>query len=909
VRRHRGHGRTIRRARPAHINRKSQPPVAIAYRDQNRLIDREHARVEAAFPFTKFVPPRLDDRVVVDRIVERLHAAVADHPLTVVAAPAGSGKTTALAAWARAAEGPVVWVRLGAEDAAPPVAAAALLEGVRREVGEFGSRLEQVLGRSQTAASAHHLLTALVNDLHDGPALCLALDDFHEIADAESAALFDALADHLPDGCRLVVASRTEPQLSLPRRRVRGELAELGLDDLRLDPATIRAVLGDDIDEAAVEALATGSGGWAAAVRLASAGALGQPDGLDPVGSVQPELWRFLADEVLDAQPSDLRAFLLDTAVLDELTPQACAAVTGRPDAGAVLSELDRRNLFLARFVSADGVAWRYHDLFAAFLRDHLRAERGEAQIADLHRRAADALPPALAVPHLLAAGEHERVAEIATEVALTDLDPGILAVVLPWVEALPGEVVERHPYLAFVLAWRDEILGRPEPIVARLEPLHTRLVEADDHLYAAEVAIQLAAAHMMTGDLEAAGRLLDHAEPQPLEGWSRVAMHILRTHWCRDSGDWFGASRALEAAFDVVLGDEDPGADRVLAQALSWTLLFADQGPGWMLERTERLDARLGEHGRLLSRTGLRAVLAAGALLRLDVATVADQTRRCLAESYEVGRLAWTHQEAETLLLGLALVAEDHATVRAVVQEALARMPTSPLDAATRYSYAHAALRSAWQRGNAAGIGFVLDLLAEPARDEEEVVRAQAQALAARQSGRGQDGLDALAEAEAAQRRLRCWLGAGLPGLERAAILLEAGHAADALAAAEPTLATAADLGAGILLPDGGCHRDLLRRCAGAGLHAEVAQAALDTLDRRAAPAAVEVPGTGEALSAREVEVLTHVARGRSNREIAEDLFISEVTVKSHLTRILRKLDATSRTHAAARARELHLL
>jgi ATP/maltotriose-dependent transcriptional regulator MalT len=71
----------------------------------------------------------------------------------------------------------------------------------------------------------------------------------------------------------------------------------------------------------------------------------------------------------------------------------------------------------------------------------------------------------------------------------------------------------------------------------------------------------------------------------------------------------------------------------------------------------------------------------------------------------------------------------------------------------------------------------------------------------------------------------------------------------------------------------------------------------------------AVAVPGTAESLSAREVEVLGHVARGRSNREIAAELFISDVTVKSHLTRIFRKLDASSRTHAVARARELHLL
>ncbi len=873
--------------------------------------------MEAVFPFTKFVPPRLDDRVVVDRVVERLQAAVADHPLTVVAAPAGSGKTTALTAWARATEGgPVVWVRLGEEDGAPQAAAGALLAGIRQVVPDFGSRLEEVLGGIETSASTHHLVTALVNDLADGPDLWLALDDFHEIADGEAAGLFDALADHLPEGCRLVVASRTEPPLSVPRRRVRGELGELGLDDLRLDPASIRTVLGHriDADEAVVEALARDSGGWAAAVRLAAAGAVvGQDEprvgGLDPVGSVQAQLWRFLADEVLDAQPADLRAFLLDTAILDELTPQVCQAVTGRPDAGAVLSELDRRNLFLARYVSGGGMAWRYHDLFSAFLRDHLRAERGEQQIAELHHRAAEALPPALAVPHLLAAGDHERVAEIALEVAMADMDPGILAVVLPWVEALPAGIVERHPQLALLLAWRDEMAGRPEPILARLTPVYARLVAAGQDLAAAEVGIELAVAHLMASDLEAAGRMLDHAMAQPLDGWWRVVVHAVRMHWCRELGDWAGASQDLASAFNVARAMGDPATDRILAGGLSWTLLFADPGPAWMLERTGGLDVRLGEHGRLLSRTGLRPVLAAGALLRLDVQTAAEQVRRCLAESGEVGRLAWTHQEAEAVLLTLSLAAGDHATVRAVVHEALKRMDTSPLDAWVRFAHVHAVLRSAWQRKDVDAISFVLDLLAHPRRGEEDIVRAQAQALHARQSGRASDALDVLEAAEQTQRRLRCWLGAGLPGLERASILLEAGHTADALDAAEPTLAAAADLGPGLLLADGGSHRELLARCADAGLHAQVVAAVVGVLDGPAPPAAVKVPGTVEALSAREVEVLTHVAHGRSNREIAEGLFISEVTVKSHLSRILRKLDATSRTHAVARARALHLL
>ncbi|HSI93397.1 MAG TPA: LuxR C-terminal-related transcriptional regulator, partial [Jiangellaceae bacterium] len=852
--------------------------------------------MEALFPFTKFLPPQVDERVVAGRAVERLRAAVLRHPLTIVSAPAGSGKTTALATWAPDADGPVIWVRMSRSDDAPSAAAAALLAGARRVVDGFGSRLQQVLRRAETAASIQHIVTSLVNDLGDAAGVRLVLDDFHEISHPECLALFDSLVDHLPRDVRLIVASRTEPSLSLARRRVRGEATELGMDDLRLDPESIRAVLGHDneVSEDVVAAVARSSGGWAAAVRLTAARLAVAPDqppsvGPDPVAAIQPDLWRFFAEEVLDDQPPELRDFLLDTAILDELTAELCASLTGRRDAAAVLSELDRRNLFLARYTTPDGHAWRYHDLFAAFLRDRVHAERSEQQIADLHLRAADVLPPAQAVRHLLAAGEHERIAGLAVEVAFENMDPSILPVVIPWVESLPSEVVNMNHRLALLLAWQDEVRGRGTDIVARLEPVHGRLLGAGEALAAAEVGLELASAYYMLGDLDREGQLLDEVLAQPLDGWSRVAALTIRLHWCRDRGDWSGASRDLESVFALVLGGDDPAAQRVLASGMSWRLLFADRGPAWVLARTRQLAADLTASGSTVSLTALRPVLAGGALLRLDIDTTAHEVRRCLIESREVGGLSWTHQKAEALLLVLAIMADDHATVRTVVDQAFARMDGSPVDAAMRYAYADAAVRSAWLRRDRDRLDSIIGLLAGGTSPEEHIVQAVAEALRARLTERGPDVLEPLAEAETLQRDRRCWLGVGVPGLERATIMLEQGRTAAALEAAEPVLASAAELGAGILLPAAASHGPLLDRCAKAGLHTELVHALRAVLERPAG-AGLPVPGTNETLSPREVEVLTRVAHGRSNREIAAELFISDVTVKSHLTRILRK-------------------
>jgi LuxR family transcriptional regulator, maltose regulon positive regulatory protein len=879
--------------------------------------------LEVVFPFTKFVPPQLDERVVVGRISERMCVAVAEHPVTVVIAPAGSGKTTALAAWARGAVEPVVWVRVGPEDDAPAALAAALLAGVRRVVDGFGPRLEALLGTTGTALSTHNLVTAFSNDLGEVEQVTIVLDDAHELADPDTWAVIDGLLDHLPGAVRLLVGSRTEPALSLSRRRVRGEAAVIGLDDLRLGAGEVREALGGAAAaDGVVDAVIRASGGWAAAVRLATArlraphpppariGTEVPVRESDPVSSARHDLWRFLAEEVLDSQPPDLRSFLLDAAVLDELTAEVCAAVTGRADAGDVLDELDRRNLFVTRFVGERGPAWRYHDLFADFLRDRLAAEKTVDSVLDLHRRAADALPATQAVPHLLAAGEYDRVAEIALETSFERLDPGVLSLVLPWVDALPEEIIDRYPRLALLLVWPDEMTGRHTPVLARLEPLHARLLATGQELAAAEIGSELALAYLMSGDHDRAGPLLDDALRLPLDDWARALATIVRMHWSRERGDWAGASLSLGSAFDLVLGADTSGPVELLAAGMGANLLFADQGPAWVIDRAQRLTALLEPSEAALSLAGLRPLLAGAALLRLDLDTAADELRRCLTFSLEVGGLAWTHQEAEILQSALHLAAGNLEAVRRIVDEAYARMSHSPIDASMAYAYAHADARSAWLRGDRPRLDQVISLLASGNRPEQEVVRALARAMVARMDERGLDeAVDELAEAERAQRELRAWFGTGLPGLERAAILHERGRTRHALEAAEPTLAAAVELGAGILLADASSHVPLLRRCVAEDLHAGTVGSVLAALDRPTGPTAITVPGTGETLSTREVEVLAHVARGLSNREIAAALFISEVTVKSHLTRIFRKLDASSRTQAVARAWELHLL
>jgi LuxR family transcriptional regulator, maltose regulon positive regulatory protein len=871
------------------------------------------------FPFTKFLPPVIDDRVATDHLVAHLEAAIGSRPLTVITAPAGSGKTTALAAWAAAAVGDVVWIRLGPDDDEPTVLAGALLESGRRQLGHgFGGRLAQLLAYAGAAPGPRQLAASLVNDLGDHGAVTLVLDDVHELSGATTSAFLDELLDLLPTGAKVVLGSRVEPAVSLPRRRVRGEVAELGLEDLLLDRDAIAHVLGREaaVGEADVEAVLAATGGWAAAVRLATAH-LGvdpsQPPATTRSGTpdVSPDLQRFLAEEVLDGLPDELRRFLLETSILEELSPADCDAVTGRVDSQEVLAELDRRNLFLTRHRGSAGDAWRTHDLFTAFLREQLAASYSADRIRELHRRAADAVPPLRAVPHLLAAEEHAAAAAVIAVHGFAESDLSTALRLAPAIRALPAEVRDANHLVTLVQVLPWLAAGRTHDVLRELEPLLDRLVSAGEELAAAEVSAMLAPTYLQIGDLDRAGAAIDRA----LEGSDDPAFRTvtlgIAIWWNYYRNDWAAASRCLVEAVDQALRSGERGLYREVGSVLSPELLFVDRGPAWLGGVVERLTSGLTDDDRA-TLTALRTLRAGVAVLSLQIPRALEELHRCVSESLGYGRLAWKHQVAEGLLLTIALGTGDLRTVQRILDDALPRLD-DPVYLQYRTPYLHAALRLHWLAGEHREVIATYDRFraAGPSlgHADEMVLRAVAESMVARLEGRMDDASRLLCHAEELQRDGRCWWWTGMPGLDRADILLEDGRAAAAIEAALPTLDVAARVGPGILLQVARTNRAVLERCARAGVHGDLIRAVLAVSDPGGSRTATAIPGTDEVLSARELEVLAEVAAGASNRAIAGALFISEATVKSHLTRILRKLGASSRTQAVARARELRLL
>ena len=292
-------------------------------------------------------------------LLRRLDAALG-YPLTLLEGPAGCGKSTLLAQWRARCPIPVAWLALCERDGGPDRALARLV-----------AALEPVhpgLRATIAGAPLADALTALVSSLAEAPRdVALIIDQCHTTRSSPLASLAAPLLDYLPPNVHLVLAVRGEPPWPLPRLRVRGQLLEIGPSMLAFSVEETGALLavqqraGAEAQAARVQAWAEG---WATATAYA-AQALHR--GAD-LGACPPALARYFRAEVMRHLPADLRAFLRRTAALDPLTAPACNALTGRSDSAAILELLERANLFVTP-LDAEHRAYRYHRLFAEFLR------------------------------------------------------------------------------------------------------------------------------------------------------------------------------------------------------------------------------------------------------------------------------------------------------------------------------------------------------------------------------------------------------------------------------------------------------------------------------------------------------------------------------------------------------------
>jgi LuxR family maltose regulon positive regulatory protein len=376
------------------------------------------------------------------------------------------------------------------------------------------------------------VLTTLLNDLGaTGTDIVLVLDDYHLVDSREIQDAMAFLVDHLPPRLHLVIASRADPAVPLARLRARGELVEIRAADLRFTPdeaaAYLNEVMGLQLTAPDVAALEGRTEGWIAALQLAALSMQGRDDVGGFISGFAGDdryIVDYLAEEVLQRQPSDVRDFLLHTSVLDRLSGALCDAVTGQGGGKAMLETLDRGNLFLVAL--DDRRQWyRYHHLFADVLRARLADESPEL-VDVLHQRASDWFADngerSEAIRHAIAGHQFARAAELVELAVPTMLRDRQEALLRGWVELLPEELLQVRPVLSngYVgallstgtiegvdrhLRYAERWLDAPDQTGAGTEVPTTQMVVADHaefHRLSAGTAVHRAGLALVLGDL-----------------------------------------------------------------------------------------------------------------------------------------------------------------------------------------------------------------------------------------------------------------------------------------------------------------------------------------------------------------------------------------------------------------------
>jgi LuxR family maltose regulon positive regulatory protein len=871
--------------------------------------------------------------------------------LTLLSAPAGFGKTTLLLEWLRVladSEGSVAWLSLDEGDNDPVRFLSYLIAALRRSVGEgFGEGILAAL-RSPEPPRMEAVLGAFVNELADLPGeVAVVLDDYHLIDTEGVHGMVSFLLERLPENVHLVISGRVDPPLPLARLRARGQMSELHAADLRFTPEEAAAFLGDvmglNLSAGDVTALEQVTEGWIAALQLA---ALSMRERKDVSGFIRSfsgshrGVFDFLAEEVLQRQTERVQTFLLETSILERLSGPLCDALTGRNDGQRTLERLERENLLVVP-LDDDRVWYRYHHLFAEFLRGRLERESPE-RAGELHLRASEwyeenALA-AEAVDHALSAGDHERAARLMESSIGQTWYRGEVVTLLGWLTRLPKEAMLRRPLL---LVWYAAALM----LVGRFDGVGSLLREADGAVGASG-----------EGQGEEPRPGADEGDPQHVMATAAA----VRSLHARLQGDPQGAIEHARWAL-ALLPEDNLNPRPFAALCLAEAYRAADD-----LEAANATFAETAELGRAAGHDYI-ALTAMGSLAHLRMSQgrlrEADASLRQALEfaakrgaellpavgrvRIGVGELLYERDDLEAsereLTLGTELVERaGELEILARGQVALSRVKWAQGDAEIALELAHKAERLARESGAPQAIADAtlwrarLHLIGnelraaasdlERASDVGEVPRytreservSLARLLIAREDhDEALQLLDSLREmAGAADRR-----GSVIEILTLQALALRAkdrkSRAIDvmgqALALAEPEgyVRTFVDEGppmATLLSEVLGAQQqgrtDSLRR-----VPAHYLRKLLAALERDASGAALPAAGLPEALSERELEVLQLIAAGKTNRRIATELYVSVGTVKTHINNLYRKLDAHSRTQALARARELNLL
>ena len=403
-----------------------------------------------------FVPPPRREQVLRQRLIDRLNQGIMGK-LVLVSGPAGFGKTTILSEWAAQCPHPVAWLSLDEKDNDWKRFVIYLVRALQKKVGDIGGEILELLQSAMPLDEAG-LITYLINQIVGvRHSFTIVLDDYHEISNPRIHELMLGILENQPSHMHLVVSTRADPPWPLARWRAKGELSEFRLQDLRFsieESATLlNEVMNLGLSAEAISQLDARTEGWVAGLKMAALSLQRREDVSGFIQSFSGShrfIFDYLIDEVLEGLSQEIRGFLLDTSVLERMCASLCDHIVGWTGSQQMLERLDGMNLFVVPL--DDRRTWyRYHHLFKELLGQILKQSHPE-QISRLHGKAREWYQQnglvGEAIHHGLAEGNMEQVADLMEENIFEVIEHRDLALIDRWLGSLPPEVIRSRPWL-----------------------------------------------------------------------------------------------------------------------------------------------------------------------------------------------------------------------------------------------------------------------------------------------------------------------------------------------------------------------------------------------------------------------------------------------------------------------------
>jgi LuxR family maltose regulon positive regulatory protein len=446
------------------------------------------------------IPPVGNNIVHRSELFEKLNSGLS-RKLILISAPAGFGKTTVVSDWIDQNKIPTTWFSIDNGDNDPIDFLSYIISGIQSIHTAFGQSALKLLN-SPNRPSVESIASLLINEiLNINQNFLLVLDDFHLIKSNEVLNLVTYLLEHIPGNIHIVILTRSDPALSVSRLRSQHQLVELRSSDLSFSANDISILfnkklkLGLSIED--VISLETKTEGWVAGLQLTALSMQGREDISKFIQDLKGDnryIMDYLMEEVLKIQSEDIVEFLLETSILEQMSGPLCNAVLNRNDSQLILETLEKNNMFVIP-LDEERTWYRYHHLFADLLKQKL-LQKETSIVKAIHNKACSWFEEnsmnELAVEHAFEINNYEKGIQILGGIVKRMWETGQHSAILKYGNLLPDELIKRNPEICLYYSWILISTGQieeAEPFLVSAEKITTKLI--NDKMSSKEIILQ----------------------------------------------------------------------------------------------------------------------------------------------------------------------------------------------------------------------------------------------------------------------------------------------------------------------------------------------------------------------------------------------------------------------------------